>query len=136
MELKVKVFRLSRNKNTTGFMKRVFVSILFILYSVALIGQIDTEFWFAAPEVSKNDLQRFDEPIVLRITTLNAPVSIFISMPAEPSFIPLQISAGADTSVSVDLSPWLELLENKPANTILNKGILINATAPVTHTMI
>ncbi|KAF0200554.1 MAG: hypothetical protein FD170_3440 [Bacteroidetes bacterium] len=113
-------------------MKKALLNFLFIFYSVSLIGQIDTEFWFVAPEVSKNDFQRYDEPIVLRMTTFNAPASITISMPGEPSFIPLQITAVADTSVSVDLSPWLELLENKPANTILNKGILIFASAPIT----
>ncbi len=113
-------------------MKRLLFSFLIILYSHTLIGQTDTEFWFVAPEVSKNGGQRFDEPIVLRLTTLNAPSFITISMPAEPSFIPLHLSAGADTSVSVDLSPWLELLENKPANTILNKGILIKSNVPIT----
>ncbi|MBL7906097.1 MAG: hypothetical protein JNL22_13825, partial [Bacteroidales bacterium] len=113
-------------------MKKVLLNVLFILYSVALIGQIDTEFWFAAPEVSKNDFYRFDEPIVLRLTTLSIPAFVNISMPAETSFIPIQVSIGADTSVSVDLSPWLELLENKPANTILNKGIHIKSTTPIT----
>jgi len=95
-------------------------------------AQTDTRFWFVAPEVSRNGAQRFDEPIYFRISNYSQPAIVTLSMPANPTFVPVVQTIAANGSATIDVSAWLETLENKPANTILNKGILINSTQPVT----
>jgi len=96
------------------------------------MAQTDTQFWFVAPEVSKNGAQRFDEPIYFRLSNYNMPSTVTISMPANPAFVPIVRNIPANGAATVDVSSFLETVENKPANTILNKGILITATNPIT----
>jgi gliding motility-associated-like protein len=98
------------------------------LASFPLLAQTDTEFWFVAPEVSESHA---DSPIVLRISSLSQPANVLISMPANPTFAAIGISIPANTSQTVDLTPFKSILENTPVNTILNRGILIQANNPV-----
>ncbi|SHM54343.1 gliding motility-associated C-terminal domain-containing protein [Mucilaginibacter sp. OK098] len=107
----------------------LFGIILFMPHLVS--AQVDRTFWFVAPYVY--DAGRdFDKPIVLRITTLSSPATVVISMPADPSFTPITTNIGANSTVSVDLTTWINKLENIPANTTLNKGLLIKSTADIT----
>ena len=108
------------------------IIIVFMLLSIVAKSQTDNRFWFVAPEVSKNGAQRFDEPIYFRISNYNNPSTINISMPANAAFTPIIINIPANGAATVDMSPFLETIENKPANTILDKGILITASNPVT----
>lgn len=93
------------------------------------IGQLDTEFWFVAPEISQ---EHGDTPIQFVIAAGGAPARVTFSMPAEPSFSPITLSLRADEVQSINVTAFKELLENKPANQVLNKGILISATEPIT----
>ena len=99
-----------------------------VLY-VPLKGQIGTEFWFAAPEVSSG---HGDTPIILRISSYSTPVLVTVSQPANGSFVPISISLGAYQSDSVDLTSRLSAFENTPANNVLNKGLYIQSTANIT----
>lgn len=103
-----------------------------ILFLPQLVSaQTDKEFWFAAPYI--NDEGRdFDKPVTLRITTLSSPATIMISLPADPSFTPITKNIGANSTISVDLTPWITKIENSPANTVLNKGLQITSTADIT----
>ncbi|MBK6966053.1 MAG: IgGFc-binding protein [Bacteroidales bacterium] len=111
-------------------MKKALLNFLFIFYSVSIFAQIDTEFWFVAPEVS-SDQANFNIPIVFRISTLNKEAGVIIDQPANPLFVPITIDIPANFTHSVDLSSFLELVENKPANEVLNKGIRIRSTEMV-----
>ncbi len=111
-------------------MKKALLNFLLIFYSVSLIGQIDTEFWFAAPEVSP-DLNSFNIPIVFRISTLDRAANVVIDQPANPGFAPIAIDIAANSTQTVDLSSFIDLIENKPANEVLNKGIRILASSNV-----
>ena len=106
---------------------------LFLFFSLhgAIWAQVDTLFWFAAPEVSIHN-NNFDRPIVLRISALDEESEVIIDQPAEPSFIPIAATIAAGQTSTVDLSPWINQIENKPANAVLNYGLRIRATAPVT----
>lgn len=106
--------------------------LMLVLSQGLVVAQTDTRFWFVAPEVSKNGAQRFDEPIYFRLPNYGIATTVTISMPAEPAFVPIIQNIAPNGSATVDVSSWLETVENKPANTILNKGILITATNPVT----
>jgi gliding motility-associated-like protein len=94
-------------------------------------AQTDTEFWFAAPEVSVST-QTFDIPIVLRMTTEGAAATVTITQPAGGGMPPQVVNIPANSTQSVDLSAWLNVIESQPANTPLNYGLKIVSTAPIT----
>ena len=108
------------------------VSLLFIftfLFAFPIFAQVDTEFWFAAPEVSS---QHADNPVYLRISSLQSATTVTISQPANPSFKTITRSMAANSTLSLDLTDQLFLLENTPPNMVLNYGVYISATSPIT----
>ncbi len=114
-------------------MKEILLSFLFIIFSLFAYGQTDTEFWFAAPEVSQTPPDDLDRPILLRITAYTSPAIVTVTQPAGTgSAMPPQVvSVAANSTVSVDLTTWLDSIECKPADRVLNYGLKITATAPV-----
>ncbi|MCF8256995.1 MAG: PKD domain-containing protein [Flavobacteriales bacterium] len=105
--------------------------LLVLMLSVGDVwAQVDTEFWFAAPEVSQ-DGSNFDRPITLRITTLGQASTVTVTQPANGGFVPIAINVAANASANIDLTPFINTIENKPANAVLNFGLHITATAPV-----
>jgi len=110
--------------------RKVILFLIIIFNSQLVYSQFDTLFWFAAPEVAIANLN-FDRPIYLRITSSNNPSQVTISQPANPTFVPININIASLSTAQVDLTPWIEQIENKPANQILPYGIKITATQPV-----
>jgi hypothetical protein len=94
-----------------------------------LKAQIDTEFWFVAPEITE---QHADRPIYLRISSLQQATSISISQPANPAFGTINQTIAANQTISIDLTLRIDLIENKPADQILNFGIHILSSNPIT----
>jgi gliding motility-associated-like protein len=103
------------------------VSLLLIFNNV--YSQLDTLFWFVAPEVAQN---HGDRPIVFRFSTLSNPATITISQPANSAFPTQVLNLPANSAQTLDLTPWIDIIENKPANTILNYGFKISATTQIT----
>ncbi|MFM7668778.1 MAG: hypothetical protein ACKO7D_11395, partial [Bacteroidota bacterium] len=64
-------------------MKEFFCAFFLIILSFCAKSQLDTTFWFVAPEVTQS---HGDRPIVLRFATLANPATITISQPANPLF--------------------------------------------------
>ena len=93
------------------------------------IGQLDTEFWFVAPEVWDG---HGDDPILLRFSTLGEPAEVTVELPANPTFPIQTLNIPTNGTETLDLTPWLGDIENKPFNTILGKGLRITSDAPVT----
>lgn len=91
-------------------------------------AQIDSLFWFAAPNLADN---HGDRPILLRMAAQDSAATVVISQPANPAFTPIVTRLAANTAASVDLTPWIDLIENKPANTVNKKGLLIRSTARI-----
>ncbi len=112
----------------TGIWLFLFV---FSLTYQGIRGQTDTLFWFAAPEVSEN-LASNDRPIFLRLSAFSESSDVIISQPANPGFTPITAWVPAFNTVNIDLTSFIDDIENKPANTILNFGLSIKATKPVT----
>lgn len=108
----------------------LFVAVLWVFQN-RLDAQVDTIFWFAAPEVSIHN-SNFDRPIVFRISALDDDSEITIDQPANAGFLPINATIQAGQTTTIDLTPWIDQIENKPANTILNYGLRIRATTPVT----
>ena len=95
----------------------------YLLFQLQLTAQIDTDFWFAAPEVSASE---GDSPIVLRFLTYNNPVNnITVSLPANGGFTPINITLGANQTGSIDLTPFIASIESPAANVVSNNGIRI-----------
>jgi len=101
----------------------------FFVASTSVFAQIDTEFWFAAPDVSSSS--GFDKPAILRITSFKQPCTITISQPASGGLPTQTFNLAANTSASVDLSTWLDFIECRPGDAIQNKGIKISSTAQI-----
>lgn len=104
--------------------------IVFQLLGTYASAQTDTEFWFAAPEISSNS-GGFDEPIFLRLSALDKTATVTISQPANSSFTPIVVQISANSTESVDLSAYLAQVECQ-YNELGKKGLFIESTAPIT----
>lgn len=91
--------------------------------------QLDTEFWFAAPEVWAS---HGDQPILLRFSTLTDAAAVTVEQPANPAFPVQTLNIAANGTQTLDLTPWLDDIENTPFNTVLPQGIHITSDNPVT----
>ncbi len=105
------------------------VLFLFLLiFPLFLQAQIDCEFWFAAPEVTSGHA---DRPILLHFSTFDRYADVVVSQPANPSFIPLKISLKDFSFGTIDLTPWIDIIENGEANAVVPSGLKISSTAEI-----
>ena len=113
------------------FLKKYFL-FFFIFINVFVLktnAQIDTAFWFVAPEVWQG---HDDRPIYLRFASFENPATITISQPANALFPTQTLNLNANDAQSIDLTTWIDMIENKPVNLVLDYGIYISSTTPVT----
>ena len=95
-------------------------------------SQQDTSFWFAAPEVLQNGTaSNFDRPIILRLFAYSTAATVTIHQPAAGGMPTQIVVVPANSSVSVNLTTWINSIENTPANTTLNYGLKLSSTAPI-----
>lgn len=109
-------------------MKARVISLVIFICSLSIQGlkaQQDTEFWFAAPEVSASV---GDSPIFLRLMTYDSSSDVTVSLPANGGFSPINLNIPANSVDSVDLTPFLAQIESPAGNIVSNNGILISAT--------
>ena len=102
---------------------------LVVLLPFSLMAQTDTEFWFVAPEVQQS---HGDRPIVVRLSTSQQAASVQITMPINPGFPPINFLIPPNTTQTFDLTTWVDLLENKPADVVLDKALRIVSSSPIT----
>src|SRR5690606_30834675 len=111
-------------------------SLLFLIFISPFIlsAQIDTEFWFAAPDVTKGTLSepRRDSTVYIVMSSFDQPAEVTISQPANPAFEPIVLNITANGVKVVNLGLFLSLIKTAPANAVLNTGWLIRSTAPIT----
>ncbi len=109
--------------------------ILVIIFSTlaftSIKAQVDTEFWFVAPAVIQ---AHGDAPIAFRVTALDQPATVTLSMPADPSFTPktLSLSAYQQGMFEFTNESDINFIENQPADQINTKGILITSDNDIT----
>ncbi|MEX1189427.1 MAG: gliding motility-associated C-terminal domain-containing protein [Bacteroidia bacterium] len=114
------------------------VVFLFLVASSSSFGQIDQEFWFGAPDLTQGTPGEFnsgnyrDRPIQLVISTLVDPAQVTIWQPANLSFQPIVINIAASATQTVNLTNWINQIETSIVDSVLNRGILIRSTAPIT----
>ncbi len=74
----------------------------------------------------------------MRISTLEDTANILLRMPANLNFIPISQKIDPNTTFSIRLdiisgnNTWLDSIENKPANQVLRKGLLLTSDKNVT----
>ena len=107
------------------------VAICAMISSIELRAQTDSVFWFAAPEVTRSSAN-WDRPIVFRITAYGEPANVVIDQPANASFPDTLVQVPASGTFTFDLTPWIDSIENKPADAVLNYGLRLLSDAPVT----
>ena len=108
--------------------KRFFFTCIGCFLFISVMAQSDREFWFAAPELTSD---HGDNPVFFRITAYDKNSNVTISQPANPNFIPIVFTVLANQTYSIDFSPYLPIIENKPGNTALNYGVLISSTTSI-----
>ena len=112
-------------------MKQVCLFFVLVSLPIFLFGQTNTDFWFAAPEVTS---AHGDQPIYLRLTSFSQSAIVVVSEPANTvaNFPPITVFIPANSTVSVDLTGLKNQVECKPANTPLNMGLYIHSGVPIT----
>ena len=111
-------------------MKHLQFVLLLSLFPLFLLGQTNTDFWFAAPEVTS---QHGDEPIYLRLTSFGQSAYVTITQPANNviNFPTIYRAIPANSTIDVDLTAYKGQVECKPPNTLLNFGLHIQSTSPI-----
>jgi gliding motility-associated-like protein len=107
----------------------LYLFIIFIHIISICSAQTDKTFWFAAPEVTA---EHADRPIFLRFSTLDEPAKVTISQPANQSFTSIIVDIPAFSTRSVNLDSRIGMIENYPADQILDKGLQITSTSEIT----
>lgn len=106
-------------------MNRLILFTLIFLSALNSNAQIDTAFWFAAPDASS--AYGYDRPIYLRITSYQQPCIVTISQPAGGGLPAQSFTMPANTTQGIDLTTWINNIECAPGNIIQNKGIKITS---------
>ncbi len=130
-------------------MKNFYIFIFFFVVLATVFkpsnsfAQIDTRFWFAAPEINTG---HGDRSIYLRFSTLDKAATIIISMPKDPTF-PVQVfNLAAFATGELDLTTWINKVETPRMTNTANpddnanrnytikhpNGILIESTTKIT----
>ena len=99
------------------------------LLPLAGYAQIDTEFWFAPPEVTAG---HGDRPIFLRISTLEQAAVVSVVQPARGNAQVAAANVAANTTHTIDLTAQIANLETGAPAVVLRTGIRIISSAPIT----
>lgn len=110
----------------TSWKQTIFILTLLMCNSVN--AQIDTLFWFAAPEVSAS---AGETPIYLRFMTYDNASDITLTQPANGGFATINLSIPANSVDSIDLTAFLNAIESPVADVASNNGLKIVATEKV-----
>jgi gliding motility-associated-like protein len=112
-----------------NWIRKTILLTCFVIATLSSFAQIDTEFWFAAPDITSSNNK--DRPIVLRITSFKEAATVTISQPAGGGFATQIINLASSSSAKIDLTNFLALVECSPGNVVQNKGIRISSTAQI-----
>lgn len=109
--------------------KKFTLSVLFFL-GLLITGkaQIDTSFWFVAPDISQG---LGDRPIYLYFNTYSQAATVRVRQPANPGFTPIIRTIPANSIDSVNLTSFITSIENSTPDAVLNNGLYISATQKI-----
>lgn len=107
-------------------------SLLLLVFLTMLFGglraQIDTEFWFAAPDITTG---HGHHPILLCFASFGQPADVTVLQPANASFQPITVHLNSFDFYSLDLTNYESILETAPENTVTNYGLKVVSTSKI-----
>ncbi|MBI2722974.1 MAG: gliding motility-associated C-terminal domain-containing protein [Bacteroidetes bacterium] len=110
-------------------MRKILVCLLFICsFYINTQAQIDTSFWFVAPDVSA---ALGDNPVNLHIQTYNQAATVYVRQPANSGGVNATLSIAAASVNVLNLTASLTSVESAPVNSVSTKGIYISSNANV-----
>lgn len=118
-------------KNKTLQSLFLLIALHLSFFSTKTFAQQDTEFWFAAPDISSAE---GESPVLLNISTYSNPATVTISQPANGAFLPITVNLSANTNQIVDLTPFISDIESAGANIIDDSGLRITSTSNISVT--
>ena len=101
--------------------------ILFVFFNCA--AQVDTEFWFAPPEITSG---HGDLPIILRVSAQAEPATVQVLQPARGNALLANFTIPANTTEVINLSGYKDYLETRIPNTVMTTGLHVISSAPIT----
>jgi gliding motility-associated-like protein len=106
--------------------KKIIISLFVFFFVFKSKSQVDTSFWFAAPDISGT---MGDFPILLHFETYAQPSIINITQPAltGTAAINVSVSVAANTIFTLDITPYIAVVESAPSNTVVPYGIYISS---------
>jgi gliding motility-associated-like protein len=110
------------------FKKYLFITLLFLTFFTNVKAQIDTSFWFVAPDISQG---LGDRPIYLFFNTYGQAATVKVRQPANGAFVPITKVIPANSIDSINLTAFIASIENNTANTVLNNGLYISSTQKI-----
>ena len=109
-------------------MKKFWLFIGLFLMSVGAKAQIDTEFWFAAPDLEVNHAQ---QPVRFCIVSFDDAATVVFEQPANAFYSPQTFHLEANDFHVYDVSDIVYMVETQPYNTVLDYGFHIFSDMPV-----
>ncbi len=110
---------------------RTFTLVFFCLFLISnALAQTDTLFWFSVPKVAKH-VPDTEKTILFRVAAADEAALVRFSQPANSDGLDTTILIPALQSRTLNVTPWLETIENAPNDTITDHGIRIHATAKI-----
>ena len=109
-------------------MKKALLVILWFVISLGCMAQIDTEFWFAAPDLEANHAQ---QPIRFCVVSYETATTVVFEQPANAFYSPQTFHLEANDCYVYDVSNIIDMVETQPYNTVLDYGFYIHSDAPV-----
>ncbi len=106
-----------------------FLTLLLGFATGKVYAQVDTEFWFAPPEVSSG---HGDTPIYVRVSTLDEPATITVTQPARNNATLASATVPANSTHTFYLSHLVDYLETRIPATVMTTGLRVVSSAPVT----
>lgn len=124
-------FRSLRNNSDLSNQMRRYPFLIFSLLMLHMVGyaQVDTEFWFAPPEVTSG---HGDRPVYLRISTLSQGAVVNVVQPGRNNVQIATANVSANTTHTIDLTNQIASLETITPAAVMKTGIRIISSAPVT----
>jgi gliding motility-associated-like protein len=110
----------------TRFYNLVFCTFILFFHCSA---QVDTEFWFAPPEITSG---HGDLPLILRVSAQAQTATVRVLQPARGNIELANFTIPANTTQVIDLSAHRPDVETSLPNTVMNTGLHIISSAPIT----
>lgn len=111
--------------------RRVALALLGLGMGLPVLAVTGNEFWFAPPDVSDLHNVPGGEPLYLVVVAGAQGAHVVIDLPANAAFTPIHADIAPHAHARFNLTAFKVQLETRPTNTVLNTGLHLVASQPV-----